>query len=73
MYYFSNKSIFSNQSNSSNSDDGLRIEDKPVLNVIDIFHSYKYSEKHFKERTELYKKFYGKELDKDYNVKLVNV
>ena len=73
MYYFSNKSIFSNQSNSSNSDVGLRIEDKPVLNVIDIFHSYKYSEKHFKERTELYKKFYGKELDKDYNVKCVNV
>ena len=73
MYYFSNKSIFSNQSNSSNSDAGLRIEDKPVLNVIDIFHSYKYSEKHFKERTELYKKFYGKELNKDYKIKLVNV
>jgi hypothetical protein len=73
MYYFSNKSIFSNQSNSSNSDVGLRIEDKPVLNVIDIFHSYKYSEKHFKERTELYKKFYGKELNKDYKVKCVNV
>ena len=48
---------------------GLRIEDKPVLNVFDCFHNYKYSEKHFKERLELYKKFYGKELDKDFKVK----
>ena len=54
-------------------DVGLRIEDKPVLNVIDVFHNYKYSEKHFKERTELYKKFYGKELNKDYKVKCVNL
>ena len=52
---------------------GLRIEDKPVLNVIDIFHSYKYSEKHFNERVELYKEFYGKELNKDYKIKFVNL
>lgn len=52
---------------------GLRIEDKPTLFVMDIFHNYKYSEKHFKERTELYKKFYGKVLDKDYKIKYVNI
>lgn len=52
---------------------GLRIEDKPTLYVFDIFHNYKYSEKHFKERTELYKKFYGKELNKDYKIKYLNI
>jgi hypothetical protein len=44
-----------------------------VLTVIDIFHNYKYSEKHFKERVELYKQFYGKELEKDYKIKCVNL
>ena len=38
-----------------------------------MFHNYKYSEKHFKERTELYKQFYNKELNKDYKVKEVNI
>lgn len=52
---------------------GLRVEDKPVLTVIDVFHNYKYSEKHFKERAELYKEFYGKELDKDYKIKCVHI
>jgi superfamily II DNA or RNA helicase len=52
---------------------GLRIEDKPILNVFDIFHNYKYSEKHFNERTELYEKFYGKELNKDYQIKQINL
>lgn len=52
---------------------GLRIEDKPTLYVFDIFHNYKYSEKHFKERTQLYKQFYGKELNKDYKVKFLNI
>lgn len=51
----------------------MRIEDKPTLTVIDIFHNYKFSEKHFKERTELYKKFYNKELDVDYQIKEVHV
>lgn len=52
---------------------GLRIEDKPILNVFDMFHNYKYSEKHFNERTALYKKFYGKELNKDYQIKQINL
>lgn len=52
---------------------GLKIDEKPTLFVMDIFHNYKYSEKHFKERTELYKKFYDKVLDKDYKIKYVNI
>ena len=48
---------------------GLRIQDKPILHIFDIFHNYKYSEKHFKERLLLYKQFYNKQLNKDYKVK----
>ena len=42
---------------------------KQYLYIYDLFHNYKYSEKHFKERTELYKQFYNKEIDNDYKVK----
>ena len=52
---------------------GLRRVEKNTLILFDMFHNYKYSEKHFKERTELYKQFYNKELNKDYKVKEVNI
>lgn len=52
---------------------GLRIDEKPTLYIFDFFHNYKYSEKHFKERIELYKKFYQKELNKDYKIKQINL
>lgn len=52
---------------------GLRIEEKPTLHIMDIFHNYKYSEKHFNERVNLYKEFYHKELNKDYKIKKVVV
>lgn len=52
---------------------GLRRNEKETLILFDFFHNYKYSEKHFKERTELYKQFYNKEVDKDYKVKEVNI
>ena len=52
---------------------GLRIDEKPVLHIFDFFHNYKYSEKHFKERVELYKKFYQKELNKNYKIKYINI
>lgn len=41
--------------------------------MFDFFHNYKYSQEHFKNRTELYKQFYKKELDKDYQVKEVKI
>ena len=50
---------------------GLRRVEKNTLIVLDFFHNYQYSEKHFFERTELYKQFYGLEFGKDYKVKEV--
>lgn len=39
---------------------GLRLkEGKTKVNLIDIFFNYKYSEKHFNRRRELYKEFYN--------------
>lgn len=52
---------------------GLRRVEKNTLILFDMFHNYKYSQQHFKERTELYKKFYNKELNKDYQVKEVKI
>lgn len=52
---------------------GLRRNEKETLILFDFFHNYKYSEKHFKERVELYKQFYNKQLKKDYKVKQVNI
>ena len=50
---------------------GLRRVEKNTLVVLDFFHNYKYSEKHFFERVELYKTFYGLEYGKDYKIKEV--
>lgn len=52
---------------------GLRRVEKNTLVVLDFFHNYQYSEKHFFERTELYKQFYGLEFGKDYKIKEVIV
>ena len=52
---------------------GLRRKEKETLIMFDFFHNYKYSQEHFKNRTELYKQFYKKELDKDYQVKEVKI
>lgn len=52
---------------------GLRRVEKNTLIVIDFFHNYTYSEKHFFERTELYKKCYGLEINKNYSIKNVEV
>ena len=52
---------------------GLRRVEKNTLVVLDFFHNYKYSEKHFFERTELYKRFYGLEYGKDYKIKEVMI
>ena len=52
---------------------GLRRVEKNTLVVLDFFHNYKYSEKHFFERVELYKTFYGLEYGKDYKVKEVMI
>ena len=49
------------------------MNEKNTLIVLDFFHNYQYSEKHFFERTELYKKFYGLEFGKDYKIKEVIV
>lgn len=37
---------------------GLKRDVKKDIAVLDVSHGYKYSEKHFKERTDLYRKFY---------------
>ena len=52
---------------------GLRIDEKPILHIFDFFHNYKYSEKHFKERVELYKEFYQKQLNNDYKIKQITL
>lgn len=52
---------------------GLRRVQKNTLVLFDFFHNYKYSQQHFKERTQLYKQFYNKQLNKDYKVKQVNI
>lgn len=52
---------------------GLRIQDKPTLHIFDIFHNYKYSERHFKQRLLLYKQFYNKQLNKDYKIKELTI
>jgi superfamily II DNA or RNA helicase len=46
-------------------------KNKNTLYLFDIFHNYKYSEKHFYERCNLYKEFYNKSLDKDFKVKQI--
>ena len=48
-------------------------KNKETLYLFDIIHNYKYSQKHFKERVQLYKEFYNKELGKDYQIKTVIV
>ena len=50
---------------------GLRRVEKNTLVVLDFFHNYQYSEKHFFERADLYRQFYGLEYGKDYKVKEV--
>ncbi len=52
---------------------GLRKVEKNTLIVIDFFHNYAYSEKHFFERAELYKKCYGLSLGSDYTIKMVQL
>ena len=43
--------------------------DKSTIYVFDILHNYKYSQKHFKERTENYLKYYKLQEGKDYKIK----
>lgn len=43
--------------------------DKSTVHVFDILHNYKYSQKHFKERSLNYLKYYKLQEDKDYKVK----
>lgn len=52
---------------------GLRRQNKDAIIVIDVSHNYEYSENHFCSRVELYRKFYGLEINKDYAVKTVKV
>jgi superfamily II DNA or RNA helicase len=52
---------------------GLRRQNKDAIIVIDVSHNYEYSENHFCSRVELYRKFYGLEINKDYVVKNVKV
>jgi len=52
---------------------GLRRQNKTSILVFDVSHDYVYSNKHFLERVNLYKEFYGLELNKDYFIKNVNV
>jgi superfamily II DNA or RNA helicase len=52
---------------------GLRRQNKTEIIVFDISHNYEYSESHFNSRVELYRKFYGLELNKDYKVKQVKI
>lgn len=50
---------------------GLRLrEGKTKLNLIDIYHNFKYSMKHFEHRCKLYDKFYDKKVD---SVKTVDI
>ena len=43
---------------------------KEKLNLIDISHNYKYSEKHLNQRLKYYDKFYGK---KDLKINVINI
>lgn len=52
---------------------GLRRQNKTTVLVFDVSHDYQYSNKHFLERVNLYREFYGLELNKDYSVKNINV
>lgn len=52
---------------------GLRRQNKDAIIVIDVSHNYEYSENHFCSRVELYRKFYGLEINKDYVIKNVKV
>lgn len=52
---------------------GLRRENKTEIVVFDISHNYKYSEMHFSERMNLYKKFYGLDLGEDYQLKEIPI
>lgn len=52
---------------------GLRRQNKDSIVVIDVSHNYEYSENHFYSRVELYRKFYGLEINKHYKVKLIEV
>lgn len=52
---------------------GLHRKNKTKIVIFDISHNYKYSEQHFKERMELYRKFYELHLGSDYNIKEVIV
>lgn len=45
-------------------------KDKEYALIIDIFHNFKYSEKHFLERLKLYDEYYGK---KDLNIKSLSI
>lgn len=48
-------------------------EDKSTVYVFDIFHNYKYSQKHYKERTENYLKYYKLKEGKDYKIKDIEI
>lgn len=52
---------------------GLRRENKTQIVVFDVSHNYKYSEAHFCERIDLYEKFYGLNIGKDYAVKEIEI
>ena len=52
---------------------GLRRQNKNEIIVFDVSHNYEYSENHFYSRVELYRKFYGLEINKDYSIKTIKV
>jgi len=48
---------------------GMATNNKSTLMLFDIFNNYKYSQKHFKERTEKYQEYYNLKFGKDYQIK----
>lgn len=52
---------------------GLRRQNKTSIVVFDISHNYQYSEAHFNDRVNLYKKFYELTIGNDYSVKTINI
>ena len=50
---------------------GLRRQNKNAIIVFDIFHNYKYSEKHYEDRLKLYNTFYNLVLNRDFKNKEV--
>ena len=47
-----------------------KLTSKDKATLIDIYHDFEYSQDHFKERRELYKLNYNKDIDKHYEIKI---